>query len=216
MNKIQKKLYKAYGKVAKVLGEEFEIYRSQAVNNPLQEENFIDVRKVSFSMDEGYNRTPGQGFNVWNCYVDGRLEELFDIQQFDLLKSQSTGEIWMIASAEPLLQIKAFRMEDQISVVRSGYTDSGSGFGPGDTEVADLIPCKIDDGTPSGGSLGYVPASQYGTDAKPVAVIWVSDARREIQIRDAVTDQNGQRYQVLNNESTPIGNKLIVKAYEAA
>lgn len=216
MHKIQAKLYKAYGIVARVLGSDHDIYRSASVTDPINGSTWIDTKKVSFSMDDKYSNTPGQGFNEWKCFVDGRLENLFNIQQGDFIKSPETGETWMVSSAEEMLPLKAIRLKDTVTVYRSGYGNSGNGFGPGDTEVATSVPCNINDGTPSGGSLGYIPAGNYQQESRQVAVVWLHDPQLEIHERDAIVDQTGQRYQVLSNVITPIGNKMVVKAYEAS
>lgn len=216
MHKIQRKLYKAYGKVANVLGEDFELFRTHELTDPLNPANFIDTKKASFSLNDKYTTTPKEGVNEWTCYTDGRLEALFDIQQGDFLRSVETQEKWMVTTAEVMLPIKAIKLPDTISVQRAGYGNSGSGFGPGDTEVATNIPCLIDDGNPTNGSLGYIPALNYQQEGRRVAIIWLNDANMEIEERDIVIDQNGKRLHVMSNERTPWGNKLIVQANEAS
>ena len=215
LHKIQQKLNKAYGKVGKKLGAEFNVYRPYTISNPLVIDNIMDTKLVSFSLDEKFKKAPSDSLNVWNCWIDGNLESLFVLQQGDLLKSDDTLEVWMIASMEIMLPITAIRLDEVVTISRSGYTDSGSGFAPGDTEVATSVPCKIEIGNPSGSALGYNPAASYVTDALQVAIIWLSDLQKQVEVRDAITDAYGQRYQVLAIENTPIGTKVIAKAFDA-
>lgn len=213
MHKLQQKIYKAYGKVASVLGEDFDVYRAQYVTNPIQEANWLDTRKVSFSLNDKYTTTPSAGLNQWNCYMDGRLETLFDIQQGDLLKNHETGEVWMIASAEVMLPIKAIRLPNTFSVNRVSYE---GGSGPADSAVFTDVPCYVEPVSSSEMSAGFIPANNYGSDSVPSAIIWCVDKRNEIEVRDALVLNDGQRFQVLSALSTEFGKKLVVKAYDAS
>lgn len=212
---IQKKLWKAYGKVAKVLGVyTYEIYRSSTIDTPIQDIYVIDTRQVSFSQDEKYSGTDKSGVSGWLCWVDGNLEDLFNIQKGDYLHSLETGETYYIASATDHLYLQAVKANNVIEVSRVGYGDTGSGFSTDvPTIVASSVPCDILQPS-SGGSGGYIPVSTYSRDALPSYEIYLSDLANEVKIRDVITDEFGNKSQVLVVYNDDLGTKLITQAME--
>jgi len=209
---LQKQLWKAYGKVAKTLGaHEYEVYRSAVLDQPIQDANVIDTRLVSFSKDTKYNKPDTSGKSSWMCWIDGRFEGLFDVQKGDYLYSESSGDTYYIASASDHMYIQAVKANDTITITRTGYGDSGSGFSSNAvTTVGSSIPCDILQPS-SGGGSGYIPAATSSTDALPKYEIYVADTYNEVQIRDLVTDQNGAESQVLAIYSDDLGSKLITQ-----
>ena len=211
---IQKTLWKGYGIVAKVLGDDkYDIYRSEELTDPLSEEKWIERKVASFSKDRSYSKTASMGVSKWLCWVDGRLSGTFDIQQGDFLYEPINGVTYFIASFEDHVDLVAIRCNATITVNRSGYSDSGSGFGPGDTEVATSVPCYIEETSSGGGTLGYIPAASHGEDALPAYKVHLWDPAGELQIRDAIVDDNGRRFQVLTVDGHDLGTTLICKAY---
>lgn len=210
---IQKKLYNAYGKIANVIGTDFDIYRPAELNNPIVDSNFMTTQKVSFSKDEKYKKPASEGLSIWNCWTNGNLEALFDIQQGDMLYSQEKGTTYYIASAEPLLPILAIRAPNRISVSNSStYGDSGTGYGPTATVEASSVPCYIMQPSSSDQSAGYVPASNYAVDGIPNFVMYVADPADQIDIRDSITDENGIKSRVLAIYKSDYGKKIVTKA----
>lgn len=212
-DKIQQKIWKAFGKAGKKLGKPFELYRSAELTNPIQAKNYLDTKFSAFSLDEKFKRPPSESMPMWQTWVDGRLETHFDIQRGDFLYSPELNETYMIASAELHNTIQSIKCESTISLIRSGYSDSGSGFAPGDTEVATSIPCSIQIGSPAGGHLGYIPAGTHLDESLQTAVIYTWDPANEIAVRDAITDNNSRRWNVLATEQTDVGTKLTVRAF---
>lgn len=211
--KIQEKLWKAYGKVGKVLGRDFGIYRSAELDTPIKERKWVVDLKVAFSQDWKYSQTLKTGVSLWKCWVDGRYHGLADIQQGDILYNSTSGETYFIASTQRHLDIQAIKANDRITINRSGYSDSANGFGPGDTEVAANVPCYIEELSGTGGGLGYVPGGNYGTDALPQYRLYLWDPNEEIEARDAIVDDQGRRFQVLNIDRNEIGTILYCKVY---
>lgn len=213
---IQRKLWKAYGKVGKALGKySFDIYRPTAsFNNPLQDIYVIDNKVVAFSKDQTFTKPENQGVSLWYCWLDGRLEQLFDVRPGDYLYSEEAGETYYIASAGDQMYTQAIKTNDIVTISRSGYSDGGSGFQPGDMDVATSLPCYIVQPSYQGGTAGYMPASGYATDSVPNYEIYLANTFNELQIRDVVIDSSGNRSQVLSIFSTDIGTKAITKAYE--
>lgn len=211
-DKIQAKIWKAYGKAGKILGYLHDVYRSQHLTTPIQPKNHIDTKLVGFSLDYKYKKAPSESLPVWMTWIDGRLEALFNLQRGDFLVNLDTNETYYIASAETHNTIQAIKCDNTVSVSRAGYGDAGTGFAPGDTEVATSLPCAIEIGSPKGGTLGYVPAATHLDEALQTAIVWTWDPRDEIQVRDVLTDSNSRKWQVMSTEQTDIGTKLVVRA----
>ena len=213
---IQKKLWKAYGKVGSIMGKnKYEVYRSTSLDNPIQDANVIDSKVVAFSKDVKFTKPEDDGKSLWYCWIDGNLEGLFDIQKGDYLYSPDTGNTYLIASAGDQMYVQAFRANNEITITRAGYGDTGDGYSSGiETNVATSVPCYVQQPGSGGGTAGYIPAATYSTDALPGYDIFVVDPNEEIQIRDAVVDQNGNRSQVMSITVTDLGTKLMTRAYE--
>lgn len=211
LSSIQKKLYKGYGKVANKLGEEYEVFRSLATSNPLTENSYIDTTKVAFSQDNGFSKPHRNGVSIWTCWIDGRLDDLSDIQQGDYLKSSETGDIYLIASAQLHLPVEAIKMLSTISVTNgSSYADSGDGFGPTETVVVTAVPCYIEQTGSGSESAGYVPSgSLSGVEAS--WTINLHDPESLIKNGFIVTDSEGNRGQVKRVYKSDLGTRLIVE-----
>lgn len=214
---IQKKLWKAYGKVAKKLGEDnqYLVYRSSTLSDPIVEGNWVATTPVSFSQDNAYNKAHDGGLSLWLCWIDGRLTDNFDLQQGDFVCDPDTESVYFIASAQRNLPIRAIKATSTISVNRGGYTDGPNGYAPGDIQIAQNIPCWVEDPGAGGGGLGYVPAGNYNADSVPTHKIYCWDPAGELQRRDAIVDQNGNRMQILNIDNSDMGTLVTATAYNA-
>lgn len=211
LSSIQKKLYKGYGKVANKLGEEYEIFRSLATSDPLTDDSYIDTKKVAFSQDNGFSKPHRTGVSIWTCWIDGRLDDLFDIQQGDYLKALDSGAIYLIASAQLHLPVEAIKMLSTLSVTNgNGYSDTGTGFGPTETDVVTDVPCYIEQTGSGAESAGYVPNGDLaGVEAS--WTIYLHDPESLIKNGFIVTDSEGNRGQVKRVYKSDIGTRLIVE-----
>lgn len=210
---IQRKLWKSYGKVGKTLGFDFEVYRAPTLVNPISDEYYIDTKKTSFSQDYEYRKQRDEGVSIWNCWIDGRLEGLFDIQQGDHLYSQETGDTYYIASSLPHLDIVAIKTNSNITINRSSYADSVSGFGVVDLVIGANIPALIYQ--PKGAQTsGYNPVQSEMFSTLPSYDMYLFDPLKEIKVGDAITDTSGQRTQVTAVYVTENGTHLSTTAYD--
>lgn len=215
---IQKNLEKAYGKVAKALGRDFEIYRPATIDEPLQSANWIYTQKASFSLDEKYKKPTTSGLSLWYAWTDGRLDNLFNLQAGDILFNSLSNETYIMVGVEPHLYRQAIKANDRVTVSRagaSGYGDTdGTGFRPGNTAVdevvANNVPCQILQPS-SYGLNGYVPVASNAEDAIPNYEIHLNDTFNEIVTRDILTDQHGNMSEVQEKYDTDIGTKLVCR-----
>jgi len=210
---IQKKLWKAYGKVGKALGREFSVYRPTELTDPMRPTNWLFNTDIAFSQDWKYKSPHKWGVSLWKTWVDGRLNRLTDIEQGDIFYDSLRNETYFVASTQEHLDIQSIKANERITISRAGYTDGANGFGPGDTEVATDVPCYIEEPGSGGGNLGYIPAASYSTDSVPSYIVFLVDNNNEIEIRDAITDDKGRRFQVLNIDDNDVGRKLSCSVY---
>lgn len=208
---INKKIRKAYGKVGKILGSDFEIFRPETLFNQTSVLNFLDVKPVAFALDEKFKKTfSSDKIPLYTAYVDGLLEELFDIEQGDILYSEELSETYIITLVETHKPIMAFKCNKTISVGTTTYSNPGSGFIGGNTEVADLIPCYFDIKSYSGSDLGFIPGGNYGTDPYSTGEIMMSDPSDQVLIGSTITESN-TIWTVMSVEYTPLGKKVMVE-----
>jgi len=215
---IQKKLDKAYGKVAKLLGRDFDIYRRDTIDDPIQSAYWLDTQKVSFSKDDKYKASAKDGLSIWNAWMDGNLESHFDLQNGDILYSSATSETFMIVGIEPHLTHRAIKANGRITIIRAGATGYGNndatGFAPGNvstsTTIATEVPCQILQPS-SYGAAAYIPAGNNATDNIPNFEIYLFDINKEVQIRDKITDASGNIAEVQAIYQTDVGTKLTCR-----
>ena len=204
-DKIQSKIWKAYGVVSKTLGREFEVYRTNTLVNPIQNQYNVATTLAAFSQDERYKKAHDGGLSIWLCWMDGGFGDLFDVAQGDVLCSPADGETYFIASVQQHAPIRAIKAPNTINVSRVGYTDTGHS----DTDVATLIPCSIQQ--PSSGDFGapYIGPSSSLDDPQPKYVINLWDPADTIVIGDVVTDERGNVSQVLSVYKSDMGMELV-------
>lgn len=210
---IQKKIWKAGGKVAKKLAmHEYLIYRSSTLGDPICEANWIDTKKAAFAQDDKFSKPHEGGVSTWNCYIDGRLTGSFDLQQGDFLYDPEEEVTYFISAQQDIMQTRAIKTTSTISVARTGYADSVDGYGQTDIDVGINIPCWIGRAG-GGGGLGYVPAASYAADTLPTYEIYCFDPANEIQRRDIITDEHGNRSQVISADRDDMGTVITAVAY---
>lgn len=210
---INKKIRKAYGKVGKILGYDFEIFRPVDLNTQITNSAYIDTKPAAFSVDTKFSRSiAADKLPVYTAYVDGLLDSLFDLQQGDILYREETGETYITTHVETHKAIQAFLCNDKVSVYATAYSNPGTGFAGSDTEVATNVPCYIDVRGPSGGDLGYIPAASYGSDTYDRATVYCWDPQGELSRSNILVDSKGRRWTVLSAvDSTLIGTVLQVE-----
>lgn len=157
MHRIQKKLYKAYGKVAKKLGEQYEVYRPNPFVLQLTTANYIDTKYVSFSSDDSYSSNgDSKSRKLW---IDGRLNDLFNIQSGDYLINTETSEALIVSKQDLNLPLEAIECNARILIQQtSAYSDTGSGWSAQPTTVAQNLPARVRAQGDTAIDGGFIPA----------------------------------------------------------
>lgn len=209
---IQQKLWKAYGKVGKVLGYPCEIYRTDHVSTPIQSKNYLDTKNVAFSLSEKFTKTPGSGIERWMSWVDGRLENLFDIRPGDFFVNIDTNETYFIGNAEKHSYIISVRTNNIVSIFNTVYQNTSQGFGGSDNEIAYNVPVHIVVNSFNGNDLGYIPGPSYARDTILTGEIYLIDPARTVQVGMNVRDQQNNLWDILSIDETSLGTKLQVQS----
>ena len=205
---IQNKIWKAYGKVGKTLGKPFSIYRAPTTNYPIIPENWIDTKNVAFSQDTKFARPLDDGTPLWMCWIDGRLNNLFDVQAGDYISDDLTGETYVIVSAQPHTFIRALSTPNKISVYgNETYTDGVDGLAQTKPLVSMELPCNIRQPS-SSTSNGYVPVQTLGFESVPQYEIHVWDPNNEIKIGYQIVDEHGNESLVVSVFKGEAGTRL--------
>ncbi len=215
---IQNKLNQAYRIVAKQLGTPFEVYRPFALGNPIDSDNYIDEQLVAFSKDNKYATPPSGGLSLWRTWIDGRLNNLFDLENGDILFNPSTLDTYIMVGLDLHQTHQAIKAEHRVSfqrVTEAGYGDAdGTGFAPGNvsttTVYATDVPCQvIQQG--AFGTQSYIPASTSTEDTIARYEIYLWDNSDTIEERDIIIYGTLQ-IQVQSISKTDIGLRVSARA----
>lgn len=191
---IQRKLFKAYGKVAKKLGFPADVYRvSQGYNRPIQDSNWIDTVPFSVSQDNKFSAPVGS--NLWLAWIDAQLGNQFDLAVGDILQLPENGQTFYIIDMHALHPIRALECNTTITIKTiNEYVDGndGSGWGPSDGNmVAVDVPCWA---TVSGSQSidgGFVPARTALTQSNEVFTLQLWMPEGSIKSNDLITMKDG-------------------------
>jgi len=163
MHRVQKKLYKAYGKVAKKLGEEFEIFRPDPFVLRLTDANYLDTKYVSVSNDNSYNSNGDDSKR--KLWVDGRLEDLFDIQCGDYMINRETDQALFVSKKDLNLPLEVVECNARVTISKTtsaSYEDTGSGWGvnatPDNIDIARDLPAYVHAVGATAIDGGFIPA----------------------------------------------------------
>jgi hypothetical protein len=209
---IQAKLWKAYGKVGKVLGYPHELYRTDHLSVPIQSKNFIDTKNVAFSLNDKFSQTPGSGVDRWKTWVDGRLESHFDIQPGDFLVNIETHETYFVGNSEKHSYIISVRANTFLSVYNTVYETLSTGFGGSDNEIAYNVPAHLLVSSFAGNDLNYIPGPTYNKDTVLTGEIYIIDPARTVQVGMNVRDSNNILWDILSIDESSLGIKLQVQS----
>ena len=211
---IQKKLNKAYGKVARKLGFESDIYRvDDTYDNPIDTTNWIYNVKASFSQDSTYSAPVGS--NVWLAWIDATLDTTFDLRVGDIIVDRETARVYYMIDMHPLHPYRALETNTTISIsTNTKYGDAGFGWSQSQTDAVTDVPAWVSISGARSIDGGFVPArtatvqssNQYSIQLwmpegsiKPNDQITLRDGT-ELTVTAAVWDIRGYKITAMVNE----------------
>lgn len=190
---IQKKLHKAYGKVASKMGFQADIYRvSQSYLNPINTNNWIYNIKASFSQDSKFSAPVGS--NIFLAWIDGTLDSKFDLAVGDIVSDQETGRVYYIIDMFPLHPIRAMETNTTITIARSGdyATDAQGEWKINEyNAVASALPAWISVAGAQSIDGGFVPARTPLTQANDIYNIQLWMPEGSVKSNDVIVLKDG-------------------------
>lgn len=189
---IQRKLFKAYGKVAKKIGFPADVFRvAQSYNKPLSDVNWIDQTAFSVSQNDKFNAPVGS--NLWLAWIDGTLSNQFDLQVGDIIQHPHNGQVFYIIDMHSNHPIRALECNSTISISSlEGYTDNGSGWGASQlTPTGADVPAWVSVTGSQSIDGGFVPgrtALSQGNDVYTIQ-LWMPEG--SIRPNDVITLKDG-------------------------
>lgn len=205
---IQKKLDNAHKKVGLKLGEQYGIYRPLTNNNILDQANWIDDAKSTFTLSDSYTTALNWQVPVWTCYTEAAL-----IAEGDFLYSEDQGRTFTILARQPLLPVLALECPHTIDIQTVGYGNTGTGFAPNATTMlAESLPCFTQYGN-------TIKSGSYQGQSKSVAGIRTatfitSFPKVEMLMGAIVTDQHGFRGNIIGYDYSVLGKSVKIIAQE--
>lgn len=193
---IQKKLYSAYGKVAKKLGKRYEIYRVDCLCQPISEENWLATAYGAFSSDTGFTsplKSAGESLLAW---INGQFTKSITVQVGDFIYDHETNECFVVDNQHLNKPLTAIELTNTVTIYRSTYQDSGDGYQPENTPVVSDYPCVINGSGGSGGGF-FIPSSTIMSAGVPSWQVTLWAPSGSIQGGDVFVDEHGNRTQVL-------------------
>lgn len=198
---LNKKLNKAFGKIANAVGFDFKVYRSVDMLTPVQTKNFIGTTKLAYSIDDSFKQSTGYGFNLFNLFMDGT-----DFQPGDIFVCDEISRRFTLVCNDQMVKPQGVESSGSITVKRPGFSTVGA-FQATMTEVARDIPATI-----LGAGAGQDPVSNVSQSPNQSGVtqwnIWTYLPVNAIKINDVIVDQYGNTSKVLSVEYSGLGYKL--------
>lgn len=209
---LQAKLYAGYGKAAKVMGADFDLYRPSGPNSPIGPARRVGTVKMALDSQADYKfRNPNEyGDATWYALTDGSV-----LQPGDYFRnSQGT---FFVAGMQPLLPILIVECTRTIRIVRQqSRTDVGvMGYGGvqtdneldvlGTDDPATHWPASVllggGGGLPNLGLPGSVPAASRRVLLPPSVPV-------NLFAGDIIMDDLGRRLSVIAPELTELGWRI--------
>lgn len=210
---VQKKLDKAYGKVARKIGFPADVYRvSQDFIEPIHDQNWLESKPFSVSQNNKYDAPVGS--NLWLAWIDPNLSVQYQLQVGDIVESVETQQVFYIIDMHPIHPFRALECNSTISIsTLQEYTDSGEGWAPSAlTQFVKDMPAWVQQSGSTSLDGGFVPArSALGSDA-PIYTIQLWMPEGSIKPNDIVRLKDGSELQVQQAQWDVRGYKLIASA----
>lgn len=205
---IQKKLDNAHKKVGLKLGEQFGIFRPMLNVGTLNEENWIDNVKATFTINDGYTSALNWSVPVWTCYTEAAL-----LEEGDFLYNDMNEKTYFVLNRQSLLPVLALECPTTASIQTVGYGDTGTGFGPGvTTYIAQDIPGFMQYGAIQ--KSGSYQGKTNSVAGIRTATFITTIANPEMLMGAILTDSHGFKGNIVSYDYSTIGKSVRIVAQE--
>lgn len=201
-----KKLQNAFQRVGNALGFEFKVYRSLDYLTPIQEKNYIGIRKVGAAPDTSFQQPVGPSYKQVNLYVNTET-----LHTGDIFVNQDLGKTYVLVNKDPIVAPQAIEATDKLTFSRTGYSTT-SEFKSGLQDFAVDIPAAIY-------GVGAAPNPSVVSEVKNssgnnIYSIWVWLPQNFLKINDTIVDSFGNKSLITSIEYSPVGYKLSAKSFK--
>lgn len=206
---IQNKLWKAYGKVGKILGLEADIFRlDETLDNPLQDVYWKDTQEVAISADDSFGSTLGDEVKIW---INGKYDKENNIQVGDFVRINEYSSIYVITEDDLNLPLMAYSLDDTVTIERAVKTATATDYDDVVTTIVENFPVKISRG--GGATGGFVPAASKAAEGLQAGQVVAWAPVDSIKRGDVLVDQFGVRLKVMTTQWSS-GGKLTMTTTE--
>lgn len=197
---IDKKLTKAYGKIGKILGYKFKLYRSVDYLEPVQAKNYLKEVTLAFSIDENFKKSQDFNFHLYNLFCDGV------IKTGDIFENTDLNKRFTLVQNDPITAPIGINSSEWITISRPVYNSTG-GFSPKQELIASKIPATI---------LEKSAMASTGNNNQPTPLksgiqqwdIWTYLPDDKVRINDVIEDNRGNKATITSCQITPLGFKI--------
>ena len=202
---LQKRIYTGYGKAARNIGTIYNVYRAASPINPIAAGNLVAAIPVAFSAGNSFEAPVNQKTADRYLWADGQ-----QLRQFDYLVG-AYGTFY-IGAMQPILPILGIQCNNIISIVRPGYSTSGSIIAA-NTTIALGLPVfiqlrRIEVKSPAFGAMDTGTAVTQWDAFIPVA-------QDSIKQHDIITDQAGTRFEIDATDYSEVGYIVRMRLAQA-
>jgi hypothetical protein len=201
---IQDRLSKAWGIVARQVGQPYIVYKPSSNSYPVTSSNRVIKLSASFSpVKVGAPGVLGYGGVLWR----GTFDSIYTSAGFYLVGPNAT---FFVASQWPLRPVQCIRTTDTITISRTAVTPAGaySGFV---TELAEQIivawpACLTANSAHIGGAL---PEARFGNWTAYLPLLPAAPL-----VADVLTDLQGRSFVISSAQLTSLGWRLSMRQVE--
>jgi hypothetical protein len=203
--KIQAKIDYGYGKAAKVIGTDFNIYRSASMINPLDSANLVKVIKASFTPTLTYGSYNKPNAPLWTAVIDGST----------LLAGDwiSNGALtFYLADKQALLPYPAVQCSTTVNITRPTYSSGSGPYEASELTIASDLPVFMFNKKDKTASPHWSPVNTDSVVSTPEWEFYINTRTEgDIQSKDIITDKLGTQYIVETNSFTSFGYIVSAK-----
>ena len=202
-----KKLQNAFQRVGNALGFEFKVYRSLDYLTPIQEKNYIGIRKVGAAPDTSFQQPVGPSYKQVNLYVNTET-----LKTGDIFVNQDLGKTYVLVNKDPIVAPQAIEATDTVTISRPGYSTAGE-FKSGLQEIAKDIPAAIYE--VGSAAVSSTISEVKGQGGQNRYSLWIWLPQNSIKINDVIVDSLGNKSYITSIEYSPVGFKLTSQSVKS-
>jgi len=205
---LEKKLSKAYEKVGKKIGYDFDIYNPQAYDvEPIQTMNWFTRVPIGLTQSD-YEDSAGEGFTLYDCYAG-----FSDVKAGSLLVDKPNDRIFVVTNHERNHGTNAMECFNTITISRPVNNYDGTAQTTTITVLNLPASVMITSGDVTGGLIGQSRGGTAFTHSANIRFQTVAPV--DVKQGDEIVDDNNNTYEVMAVEIVATGYKVRANGIRA-